>query len=399
MIRHEVRRLRGLLRVLREMLGGRRHGFGAVLRPAQHGGKAVRHVVERRCHAPDLIARINRQFFDRQVPARDLLRRISHADERLGGLPREEIGEYACRRDEDDPQNNGGNRRLDARPDHIGMRRCRRDDPSRDRILVITHIVVVPVEQRNLRCSRLTGQRVFNKGKFIFVSAVFFFLNRPIGVGEKFSLAIDDKHACVFVRRRLYEVREHAEIIVALHHADDLLLFVEHRHGNNGDEPSRRLADDDVGDALLARHRIFKIGARRRIHGLLMIAAQELLSVRIRDMRRIGVLENIVRPRQRRVHVRRVCRRVRQIPKGRRIVCECLDPVAVLLEQPRNIRIDYLDALLADEFKLRDAPLHRAVKIDADADEQRHRTDEHKNNNHLGLDACILKHLRILLPH
>ena len=123
-----------------------------------------------------------------------------------------------------------------------------------------------------------------------------------------------------------------------------------------------------------------------------MVAAQELLPVRIRDNDRIGVLKNLVCTHERAVHLLCPDRRLLQIADGLSVHGERANAVAVLLEKPRDVGVDHVDALLAHELQLFDAFLHRAVKIDTNADQQRNSTDEDEDDNHLRLDACILKH-------
>ena len=113
-------------------------------------------MVECRCHTADLIVRIDSELLDREIPACDLLSSAAHANERLRCLGREEVREQTGTCNENDAEDNNGDRRLSTCGDDVGARRRRRNDPARGGVLRIAHIVLIPVEELDLGCSRLS---------------------------------------------------------------------------------------------------------------------------------------------------------------------------------------------------------------------------------------------------
>ena len=144
-VRDEIRRFGCLLRILRELLRSGGNGLRAALRALEDGGQPLDHVVERLCHAPDLIVRINGEVGECKVAARDLLCSIADANERFRCHRGEEIGKDACRHNKDETEHDDGQCRMNAQGCHIVMRRLRDDDPTRRRILRIAHIVLAAV--------------------------------------------------------------------------------------------------------------------------------------------------------------------------------------------------------------------------------------------------------------
>ena len=179
-----------------------------------------------------------------------------------------------------------------------------------------------------------------------------------------------------------------------LHRGGNRLRFLSQRGGDRLDGVNGFRDAPAAAIRLLDRlGRTLDASARRRVHRRLVIASEELLTVGVRDMCRIGIAENLVRACKRVVHGVSARTRILQIGDRRLVHRHGADAIKILLKQARDIGIDELCSLCAVRLHLLRGSRHRAVKVHADADEKRHGADQHEDDDHLGLYAGIVQYM------